>query len=221
MSDLIQGEISKLIKLLQVIQHDNYVLSSLERIASCCTRALQQGKKILLAGNGGSAADSQHIAAELVSRLRFDRPALAALALTVDTSALTAIGNDYSFDSIFSRQVEAIGNAGDVFIGISTSGKSPNVLRACEAARRKGLITIGLSGLKSPFLAERCDHVLNVPSNEVPKIQECHIMFGHIICGLIEDAIFGEEYDPMRNPDRAALREIPYTEELSLKSSNI
>lgn len=202
MSNLIQNEITKLAQLLQVIQHDNMLLSSVERIGNVCTRALQQNKKILFAGNGGSAADSQHLAAELVSRLRFDRPGLAAVALTTDTSALTAIGNDYSFDQIFSRQVESIGMPGDVFIGISTSGKSPNVLRALEASRKRGLITIGFTGNKAPFMAERCDHILNVPSNEVAKIQECHIMLGHIICALIEETIFGEDYNPQNNPDR-------------------
>lgn len=218
MTDIINTEIAKLSHLLQVIQQDNFLLSTLERVASACTRALQQGKKILLAGNGGSAADSQHLAAEFVSRLRFDRPGLAALALTTDTSALTAIGNDYSFEQIFSRQVLALGNPGDVFIGISTSGKSANILRALEAARAREMIPIGFTGIKSPFMAERCDHVLNVPSNEVAKIQECHIMLGHIICALVEDEIFGEEYDPSRNPEREAIREpsyMPYLKDIS------
>jgi D-sedoheptulose 7-phosphate isomerase len=207
MSNLIQTEITKLSQLLILIQQDNLLLSTLEHIGSACTQALKAGKKILLAGNGGSAADSQHIAAELVSRLHFDRPGLAAVALTTDTSALTAIGNDYSFEQIFSRQVESIGAAGDVFIGISTSGKSPNILRAFEAARRKSMVTIGFTGIKAPFMAERCDYVVNVPSNEVAKIQECHIMLGHIVCALIEDAIYGAEYDPKRNPERLAIRE--------------
>ncbi len=210
MSNLIESEIAKLSQLLQVIQNDNLLLSTVERVASACTRALRHGKKILLAGNGGSAADSQHLAAELVSRLRFDRPGLAALALTVDTSALTAIGNDYSFDQIFSRQIEAIGNDGDVFIGISTSGKSANILRAFDAARAKNMLTIGFTGSKSPFMAERCEHVINVPSKEVPKIQECHILFGHIICALIENEIFGEEYDPARNTESDGMRETAY-----------
>jgi D-sedoheptulose 7-phosphate isomerase len=198
MQHFIQAEIQKLSALLLQIQNDNYLLSVIEKIGEKCTQALQQGKKLLFAGNGGSAADSQHLAAELVSRLRYDRPGLAAIALTTDTSALTAIGNDYAFENIFSRQVEAIGQPGDILIGISTSGKSPNILRAFEAARAKQITTIGLAGMQAPFMVERCDVVLNVPSKETPKIQECHIMIGHIICALIEDAMFGAEYGPLR-----------------------
>lgn len=198
MNNLIQSEITKLAGLLLQIQNDTQLLQTVQEIADTCIAALQQGKKILFAGNGGSAADSQHLAAELVSRLRYNRPGLAAIALTTDTSALTAIGNDYSFENLFSRQVEAIGQAGDIFIGISTSGKSPNILKALDVARAKDMITIGFSGMQSPMMAERCNLMLNVPSSETPKIQECHIMFGHIICAVIEDVIFGAEYDPMR-----------------------
>lgn len=196
---LIQDEIQKLSALLIQIKNDEILLQQVNEIAERCTEQLQAGNKILLAGNGGSAADSQHLAAELVSRLRYNRPGLAAIALTTDTSALTAIGNDYSFENIFKRQVESIGQAGDVFIGISTSGKSPNILRALEAARTRGLITIGFTGIAAPMMAEHTDMLLTVPSNETPKIQECHIMFGHIICAIIEDKIFGAEYDPMRH----------------------
>lgn len=200
MHSLIQEEIQKLSSILLQIQNDTQLLQRVEEIAEVCTQALQNGNKILFAGNGGSAADSQHLAAELVSRLRYNRPGLAAIALTTDTSALTAIGNDYAFENIFSRQVESIGQPGDILIGITTSGKSPNILRALEAARGREMLTIGFTGMSAPMLAERCDHVLNIPSKETPKIQECHIMFGHIICALIEDAIFGAEYDPMRKP---------------------
>jgi D-sedoheptulose 7-phosphate isomerase len=198
MHPLIQGEIQKLAALLVQIQNDNVLLQGVQQIADRCQQVLQQGKKILFAGNGGSAADSQHLAAELVSRLRYNRPGLAAIALTTDTSALTAIGNDYAFENIFSRQVESIGQPGDVLIGITTSGKSPNILRALEAARARQMLTIGFTGAHAPLLTERCDFVLNVPSQETPKIQECHIMFGHIICAIIEDALFGAQYDPMR-----------------------
>ncbi|VVC76500.1 Phosphoheptose isomerase [Aquicella siphonis] len=198
MRNLIQTEIQKLASLLQQIQQDNALLSVIETIADQCTQALKRGNKIFFAGNGGSAADSQHLAAELVSRLNYNRPGLAAIALTTDTSALTAIGNDYAFENIFSRQVESLGQAGDVLIGISTSGKSPNILRALEAARGRQMKTVGMSGMHAPLLAERCDWVVNIPSRETPKIQECHIMFGHIICALIEDAMFGAEYDPRR-----------------------
>lgn len=198
MNNLIQSEISKLSALLLQIQNDEQLLNLVEEIAAVCVNALNQGKKILFAGNGGSAADSQHLAAELVSRLRYNRPGLAAIALTTDTSALTAIGNDYSFENIFSRQVESIGQAGDIMIGISTSGKSPNILRALEVARAREMVTIGFTGMHAPLLSAVCDFVLNIPSKETPKIQECHIMLGHIICALIEDTIFGAEYDPMR-----------------------
>lgn len=198
MHNLIQDEIKKLANVLAQIQKDNQLLKQVDIIAQQCTQALRRGRKILLAGNGGSAADSQHLAAEFVSRLRFDRPGLAAIALSTDTSALTAIGNDYSFENIFSRQVEALGQTGDVFIGISTSGKSPNVLRAFEAARARDMITIGFTGEMAPMMSERCDFVLNVPAKEIPKIQECHIMFGHIVCAIVEDQIFGAQYDPMR-----------------------
>jgi D-sedoheptulose 7-phosphate isomerase len=193
---LIQTEIQKLSGLLLQIQNDAALLAVVERAAHECTYALQQGKKVLFAGNGGSAADSQHLAAELVGRLNYDRPGLAALALTTDTSALTAIGNDYAFENIFSRQVESLGQAGDVFIAISTSGRSPNILRALEAARRKQLITIGLTGQHAQAMLERCDWLLNVPSQETSKIQECHILLGHIICALVENALFGAEYGP-------------------------
>lgn len=198
MQNLIQGEIQKLATVLTKIQADSHLLKMVEDIAHVCTEAFKQGKKVLFAGNGGSAADAQHLAAELVVRLNYHRPGLPAIALTTDTSALTAIGNDYSFEHLFARQVEALGQAGDIFVGITTSGKSPNILRALESARARGLITMGFSGMQSPLLSERCDYVMNVPSTDTPKIQECHIMLGHIICALIEDKMFGAEYDPMR-----------------------
>lgn len=205
MQSFIQQEIQKLATILLQIQNDHHLLKTLENMALCCTEALKNGKKILFVGNGGSAADAQHLAAELVSRLRYNRPGLAAIALTTDTSALTAIGNDYSFETIFSRQVESIGQAGDVLIGISTSGKSPNVLRALETARFKQMTTLGLTGQSAPLMAERCDLVANIPATETAKIQECHIMFGHIICGLIEDALFGAEYDPLKQTAKEAI----------------
>ncbi|MBA3660169.1 MAG: D-sedoheptulose 7-phosphate isomerase [Gammaproteobacteria bacterium] len=198
MDHFIQEEMQKLTSLLLQMQNDEHLIAMIRSIVNRCTKALQSGNKILFAGNGGSAADAQHLAAELVSRLRYNRPGLAAIALTTDTSSLTAIGNDYGFETIFSRQIEAIGRAGDVFIGISTSGKSPNILRALDVARESKLTTIGFTGAQTPLLQSRCDLVLNIPSRETQKIQECHIMFGHIICAMIEDAMFGEAYDPMR-----------------------
>lgn len=195
MQQFIQDEIQKLSLLLLQIQNDSELLKTIETIALACVEALQNGQRIFFAGNGGSAADAQHLAAELVTRLRFDRPGLAAIALTTDTSTLTAISNDYNYERVFARQVEAIGQRGDVLIGISTSGKSPNILRALEAARAKQMITIGFTGIMAPLVSERCDYVLNVPSIETQKIQECHIMFGHIICGVIEEKIFGAQYN--------------------------
>jgi D-sedoheptulose 7-phosphate isomerase len=204
MLDYIKKEIQKTLSVIQQVEADTLLLETAQNIAQKCIAALRANGKILFAGNGGSAADSQHMAAELVSRLCYDRPGLAAIALTTDTSALTAIGNDYSFENLFSRQVEAIGQAGDVLIGITTSGKSPNILKALDVARAKGMTTIGFTGKSAPLLAERCDFVLNVPSAETPKIQECHIMLGHIVCALIEEDIFGAEYNPRRKMKETA-----------------
>lgn len=194
MKQFILDEMQKLSALLASMQKDASLLKTLETISKACIDALKNGRKILFIGNGGSAADSQHLAAELVSRLQFDRPGLPALALTTDTSALTAIGNDYSFEEIFARQVQAVGQKGDVLIGISTSGKSKNILRALDVARENGLICIGFTGMQAPLLQERCLHVLNIPSSETQKIQEGHIVLGHILCALIEAAIFADEY---------------------------
>jgi D-sedoheptulose 7-phosphate isomerase len=158
------------------------------RAAELMIAALRSGRKILLFGNGGSAADAQHLAAELVNRYRRARPALAALALTTDTSILTAIANDASFEDVFSRQIEALGEPGDVAIAISTSGRSPNVVRAVETARRLGLRTIGLLGRDGGLVAPLVDVPLIVPAEETPHIQEVHITLGHILCDLIESA---------------------------------
>lgn len=171
--------------------HTNSTLhTQVEAAAVACIQCLQAGGKILLAGNGGSAADAQHIAGEFVSRFAFDRPGLPAVALTVDTSILTAIGNDYGYEKLFSRQVQALGCKGDVFIGYSTSGKSPNVLLAFQEARSRGLICIGLTGNRGGPMDELCDYLLEVPSSDTPKIQEGHLVLGHILCGLVENAIF-------------------------------
>lgn len=150
----------------------------------------EAGNKLLVAGNGGSAADAQHIAAEFVSRFNFDRPGLPALALTTDTSILTAVGNDYGYDQLFRRQLEANGQSGDVFLGISTSGNSPNILMALEAARLKGITTIGLTGQRGGKMRDLCDHCLCVPSEDTPRIQEAHIVIGHTLCAMVELALF-------------------------------
>ena len=203
MQQFIYAEIEKLQHVLMQLRQNHLLLQTMEQLAVKCTEALERGSKILLAGNGGSAADSQHLSAELVGRLRYHRPGLAAIALTTDTSALTAIGNDYGFDHIFSRQVEAVGMPGDVLIGISTSGKSSNIIQAFVAARHKGITTVGLTGENSPLLLAHCDYVINVPSRETSKIQECHILLGHILCTLIENILFGETYDPEREKTAA------------------
>ncbi|MCK9243945.1 MAG: D-sedoheptulose 7-phosphate isomerase [Candidatus Marinimicrobia bacterium] len=166
-------------------------VDTIETAARMLIDCYQAGGKVLLCGNGGSAADAQHLAAELVSRLKLERPAIAALALTTNTSLLTAIGNDYKFDLVFVRQVEAFGRAGDVLIGISTSGSSENVIKAVEFARMEGIKSIALTGAKGGRLAEKVDLAIKIPSANVQRIQECHITVGHILCDLIESALFG------------------------------
>jgi len=161
----------------------------LEKIAQLSAETIQNGNKILIAGNGGSAADSQHIAAELVGRFKKERKGLAAIALTTDTSILTSVSNDYEFNQVFSRQVEALGNKGDLFIGISTSGNSKNIVQAINEAKEKQMINIGLTGATGGMLADLCDYCLKVPSKETSTIQESHIMVGHILCSLIENQI--------------------------------
>ena len=162
------------------------VLAAAERIAA----SLKNGGKVLLAGNGGSAADAQHIAAELVGRLVNDRAPLAAVALTTDTSALTAIGNDYGFEQVFARQVSALGRPGDVFIGISTSGKSPNIVAALNAARKLGLVNVGMTRATATPMHALCDVTIGVPATETALIQQIHITAAHAICHLVERELF-------------------------------
>jgi D-sedoheptulose 7-phosphate isomerase len=192
MRSYIDNEVTKTMATLELVANDETLLAEVERVAKACCSALRAGNKILLAGNGGSAADAQHLAGELVSRLNFDRPGLAAFALTTDTSVLTAIGNDYGYDRVFARQLNAVGTAGDIFVAISTSGRSPNIMRALEEARHKRLVTVGFTGNRGD-MAPLCDYCISVPSSETPKIQEGHIVLGHIICGLIECEIFGHD----------------------------
>lgn len=162
--------------------------ASIKKACETAVATLKAGGKILLCGNGGSAADAQHIAAELTGRYKTERGALAGIALTTDTSALTAIGNDYGYEFVFSRQLEALGREGDLLIAISTSGNSGNVVKALELARKIGIKTIGLSGRTGGAMNELCELNLVVPSNDTPRIQEMHIMIGHIICQAIDDA---------------------------------
>jgi len=177
----------------QTMVTDEALGSLVDKVAGVCVAALTQGRKILIAGNGGSAADAQHFAGELVSRFYFDRPGLAAMALSVDTSILTAIGNDYGFDRAFARQVQALGQPGDVFVGISTSGNSPNILAALAEAKRIGVVTIGITGRSGGSLASLCDHCIRIPSDSTPRIQEGHGLVVHALCGMIEEIIFGGE----------------------------
>lgn len=160
------------------------------------TDALEAERKLLVAGNGGSAGDAQHIAGEFLSRLFFDRSPLPALALTTDTSVLTAIGNDYGYEKVFERQVLGLGQPGDVFLGISTSGNSSNVLCALGAARSKGLVTLGLTGASPGPMAPLCDHVFCAPSSKTSVIQQIHIVVAHLVCGLVEQRIFGSKTVP-------------------------
>jgi D-sedoheptulose 7-phosphate isomerase len=163
---------------------------AIDEIAAVISTALTDGRKLLLAGNGGSAADAQHIAGEMLSRFNHDRAPLSALALTTDSSVLTAIGNDYGYDRLFERQILGLGCPGDVFVAISTSGRSPNILRAIDAARQKRLVAVGFTGRSGGEMASRCDLCLHAPSDSTPLIQQIHITAGHIICGLVEDRLF-------------------------------
>jgi D-sedoheptulose 7-phosphate isomerase len=192
-----ENDVNILIKASIATKH--YLLNSAEavsniaKISEVLVDAFHERNKVFLFGNGGSAADAQHIAAEFVGRFVFDRPALPALALSVNSSAVTAIGNDYGFDLVFSRQIEALGRQGDVAIGISTSGNSPNVLGAIVAAKKMGMHTAALTGCTGGKLRNIVDHCVCVPSNETPRIQECHILIGHIVSELVERTIFHEQ----------------------------
>lgn len=170
---------------------DRGLLDATNAIADTITKALRNGGKLLIAGNGGSAADAQHIAGEFVARLNFDRNPLPAVALTTDTSVLTAIGNDYGFDKVFERQVRGLGRAGDVFLAISTSGRSPNILMALRAARDIGITTIGFTGSKRTEMDGLCDLCLSAPSDQTQQIQQVHLVAAHAICGLVELNLFG------------------------------
>ena len=176
----------------QAILSDKWLMRNIAAAAQMIVDAYEQGKKTLLAGNGGSAADAQHIAGEFVSKFYFDRPGIASIALTTDTSIITAIGNDYGYDKLFSRQIQAQGSAGDVFIGISTSGNSANLVEALRMCGQKGIKTIGLTGFTGGEMDSMCDLCIKVPSGETPRIQESHILIGHIICCIVEEKLFGD-----------------------------
>lgn len=186
----IRGEYAKTVTLLTSMAEDVTLNEQIIKAVAMSVYALKHGGKLMFAGNGGSAADAQHWAGELVSRFYFDRPGLPAIALTTDTSILTAIGNDYGYDYTIARQIEALGRSGDLFFAISTSGRSKNILRAAHAAREAGIGVVGFTGEAGGDLAELCDVCFRIPSNETPKIQEGHEFLGHLICGLIEHEMF-------------------------------
>lgn len=185
--------IEKSIETKTKILEDKSIIQEIEKIADVIVEAYRNGKKVLTAGNGGSAGDAQHIAGELVSKFFFDRPGLSAFSLATDTSILTAIGNDYGYELSFARQIQANAVAGDVFIGISTSGNSKNIIKAFEEGKKKGITCVALVGNKPCEADKICDYVIKVPSDSTPTIQESHIMIGHIICALVEEAIFKKE----------------------------
>jgi len=177
--------------LIQSLLSSSAYLDAVVASADAMIRSLRSGNKILFFGNGGSAADAQHMAAELSGRFLIERASLSGLALTTNSSAMTAIGNDYSFDEIFARQIQGIGNPGDMAFAISTSGNSPNVLKAVVVAKERELISIGLTGNTGGKLRSLVNHCIRVPSDQTPRIQEVHILTGHILCELIEDALYG------------------------------
>ncbi len=191
--DFIRAELEESRAAVDAALQSSSFVEQIETISETLVRALRDGKKLLFAGNGGSAGDAQHIAGEFISRLNYDRAPLAALALTTDTSVITAVGNDYGYEHIFSRQVAGLGKKGDVFVGISTSGRSPNILAACVAAREKNLHTIGFTGATGGSMTEYCDQLLNAPTDRTPMIQQMHITAAHIICGWVERCLFPKD----------------------------
>ena len=187
--DIVKAQVAESVRIRQALLADEPLMETIARVAGRMVDAYRNGKKTLWAGNGGSAADAQHMAGELVNKFCFDRPALAALSLSTDTSIITAIGNDYGFDRLFARQIEAQGSEGDVFIGISTSGKSANLVAALDACRAKGITSVAIVGANACPMDDY-DIVLHIPSTETPRIQECQTLIGHILCYLVEQALF-------------------------------
>ena len=195
MKHLVQKQLAQSIATLQATLADLHIADTVATIAELTANAMQAGRKLLVAGNGGSAADAQHLVAEFVVRLSANRPALRAIALTTDSSILTAAGNDYGFDCLFERQIEALGQPGDVFLGISTSGNSPNILKALHQARELDIITIGFSGNGGGQMRDLCDHNVIIPSDTTMNIQESHLALEHIFCMVVERCTFGPDFD--------------------------
>lgn len=189
----VKEEISQSISTKQAILDNPDLISKIEKAAQIMTDAYRNGHSALLAGNGGSAADAQHLAGELVNKFYFDRPGIPAHSLSTDTSVMTAIGNDIGYKYLFSRQIEAQGSKGDVFIGISTSGNSENIIEAFKTCRLKGITSIGFTGSKPCLMDDLADLCIKVPSDITPRIQESHILIGHIICAIVEENLFGKK----------------------------
>ena len=187
--DIIKAQVAESIQVKQGLLFNDALMAKVAVVADVLVKAYQAGHKTLWAGNGGSAADAQHMAGELVNKFTFDRPGLPALSLSTDTSIITAVGNDYGFDRLFARQVEAQGCPGDVFIGISTSGRSKNIVEALKACRGKGITSVAIVGA-DPCPLDEADHVIHVPSTVTPRIQECQTLIGHILCYLVEQSLF-------------------------------
>lgn len=194
-AELARRRAAEHVALIGTMLDDQAFLTTLEKVAMETGSVMAAGGKLLLFGNGGSAADAQHIAAELVGRFGRERKGLPAVALTVNTSALTAIANDHGFERVFARQVEALALSGDLAIGISTSGNSPSVLNAVDAAKSAGILTVGLTGRTGGDLRNRVDYCLQVPSESTPRVQEAHIFIGHVLCEWIEESLFGARAD--------------------------
>ena len=188
--DTVKAQIAESVRVKQALLADESLMEKIAKVANVIVDAYKAGHKTLWAGNGGSAADAQHMAGELVNKFAFDRPGLPALSLSTDTSIITAVGNDYGFDRLFARQVEAQGCPGDVFIGISTSGKSRNLVEALGACRAKGIATVAIVG-EGPCPMDEYDYVIHVPSRVTPRIQECQTLVGHILCYVVENQLFG------------------------------
>ncbi|NOQ17421.1 MAG: SIS domain-containing protein [Methyloprofundus sp.] len=194
MQKFITQQITDSYQVKQKILNDSALVGLIMEVAQKTVDTYKNGNKTLIAGNGGSAADAQHIAGEFVSRFYFDRPGLASQALTTDTSILTSIANDYGYEKLFSRQIQANGNAGDMFIGISTSGNSKNIIAALKECKEKGITSVGLAGDTGGKMADLCDYCIKVPSTSTPRIQESHILIGHIICSVVEESLFGKGF---------------------------
>jgi D-sedoheptulose 7-phosphate isomerase len=195
MQDLVTSQLDHSLATLSAVRADPAIAATVVEAGRITAEAMKRGNKLMVAGNGGSAADSQHLVAEFVSRLTRDRPALPAVALTTDSSILTAIGNDFTFDNVFMRQVEAIGLPGDVFLGISTSGNSRDLVKAMELCRTRGITTVGYLGNRGGAMAALCDYKVIVPSNVTMQIQESHLALEHILCMVVERFYFGDSFD--------------------------